>query len=153
MEPTGKQNWLEHWKGWSRCTGELLWRAAEPRDLPAIRRLWNVTERFTGVPQRKPSLFELPVLLALVAENEHGKIVDALYIEAQVELIKVSCTKAGFEESDRLQEDLAPWLRSLGFRTALATTPERFKERMTPGLIRSGFRCLDRTLSLWARWI
>jgi hypothetical protein len=105
------------------------------------------------VPQKNLSLFELPILLTLVAENECGKIVDAIVIEAQVEVIKLSCTKAGFEESDKLQEDLAPWLRSLGFRTALATTPLELKEKMEPGLVRSGFRCLDRTLTYFARWI
>lgn len=145
-------DWIEHWRGWSKRTGDLLWRAAEPRDLPAIRRLQNVAERFMGVPQKKLSLFELPILLTLVAENERGKIVDAIVIEAQVEIVKLSCTSAGFEESDQLQDDLAPWLRSLGFRTVLATTPPQFKERMTPGLVRSGFRCLDKALSYWARW-
>ena len=146
-------DWIEHWRGWSRCTGKLLWRAAEPQDLPAIRRLQNVAERFMHHPQRRPSLFDLPVLLALVAENEHGKIVDCLYIEAQVEVVKMSCSATGLEESDKLQDDLAPWLRSLGFRTALATTPPELKEQMTPGLLRSGFRCLDKAFSYWGRWL
>ena len=99
------------------------------------------------------SLFELPVLLALVAEDERGRIVDALVIEAQVEVIKLACTKDAFEESEGLQQDLAPWLRSLGFRTALATTPPKLKEQMSPGLIRSGFHCLDEAFSYWKRWI
>lgn len=146
-------DWIEHWRGWSRCTGKLLWRAAEAKDLPAIRRLQNVAERFSGVPQRRPNLFDLPVLLTLVAEDQNGKIIDALYLEAQVEIVKLASTAAGFEESEKLQNDLVPWLRSLGFRTCLATTPHQLKEKMTPGLLLSGFRCLDKALSHWARWI
>ena len=143
----------EQWRDWSKCTGTLLWRLAEEKDLPAIRRLQNISARFTGVRQRNLSLFKLPVLLALVAEDEDGKIVDGLVIEAQVELMKLSCTAAGLEESEQLQDDLAPWLRSLGFRTALATTPPKLKDKMEPSLKRSGFKCLDQVLSYWARWI
>ena len=151
--PTGKNDWIEHWRGWSRNTGRLLWRVAEPRDLPAIRRLQNISARFLGVPQKKLSLFELPILIALVAEDERGKIVDVIVAEKQVEIIKMGCSAAGFEESDQLQCDLAPWLRSLGFRTALATTPPKLKEQMTPGLMRSGFKCLDQALSYWGRFL
>ena len=83
----------EFWRGFSKCTGRLTWRLATADDLGSINRLKNVSERFLGQPQRNPSLFRMPVLLALVAENEQGKIVDCIYLEAQVELVNYKGTE------------------------------------------------------------
>jgi hypothetical protein len=139
------------WKDYRKTTGKLTWRLAVPDDLPAIRRLRNVTERFLQQPQRNPQLFGLPVLLTLVAVNERGTIVDLVYIEAQVEVVKMACTAVGFEESMALDEDLSKWLRECGFRTALVTTNQRMKPKMSEGLAAAGFKCMDAVLSYWKR--
>lgn len=128
-----------------------MWRLAVPDDLPAIRRLRSISERFLGKPQRVLSLFEKPVLLALVAENAGGKIVDTLYVEMQVELIKTSCSGKGFEESAALEADLEHWLRDLGFRTIWVTTMPRLKPKMAPTLKGLGLKCLDGLVSVWRR--
>ena len=141
------------WKNFRKVTGRLTWRLATPNDLPAIRRLRNVTERFLKQPQRNPQLFSLPVLLSLVAENEHGRIVDLVYVEAHVEVVKVACSAVGLEESFALDEDLSAWLRSIGFRTALVTTNHRLKPRMADELKAAGFKCMDALFSHWKRRI
>jgi hypothetical protein len=143
--------WSEYWREFRKTTGRLTWRLATSADLPAIRRLRNVSERFLQQPQRNPSLFDLPVLLALVAENEKGKIVDAVYLEIQVELIKMACTRSGAEEGLALEEDIALWLKSIGFKSVLATTSVGLKERMTPILEKLGFRPVPPSLSYWKR--
>jgi len=141
------------WKDYRKVTGRLTWRLAVPNDLPRIRRLKNITERFLQQKQRNPNLFSVPVLLTLVAENSRGRVVDLLYVEAQVEIVKMACTEAGFTESIGLEDDLRSWLRSLGFRTALVTTNPRLKDRMAGGLISAGFRCVDELLSYWVQRI
>ena len=133
----------EFWKNWTKCTGKLTWRLAQPVDLPAIRRLRNVSERFMGMPQRDMPLFNMPVLLTLVAENERGKIVDCLYLEAQVELVKMACTAESLTELAGLKEDLSVWLRSIGIRTVLATTLAGPKDRMAKALDGLGFKSCE----------
>lgn len=133
----------EFWKNWTKCTGSLRWRLATPDDLPAIRRLRNASQRLTGEPQRNPALFDMPVLLTLVAENQDGKIVDALYLEAQVELVKIGCSPDGLAEIAGLEEDLSIYLKSIGIRTVLATTLVTRKDKMADGLISLGFKSCE----------
>ena len=146
-----EMNWAQFWHNYERRTGALTWRIATPADLPAIRRLRSVVERFLGKPQRSLSLFEKPVLLALVAENANGKIVDAVCVEMAVEIIKVSCTEKGAEEVAALEDDLYHWLRDLGFQTVWAATMPRMKSRMAVLFERVGFKCLDGVMSCWRR--
>lgn len=145
------RDWLAFWQTYRRRTGTLTWRLATSNDLQAVRRLRNITERFIGKPQRGVSLFEKPVLLALVAENEQGKIVDTVYVEMQVEIVKVAATRKGMEEGAVLEDDIEMWLRDLGFKTVWATTMNRLKGNMTPTFMRLGFKCLDGMLSVWRR--
>ena len=137
----------EFWRGFSKCTGRLTWRLATADDLGSINRLKNVSERFLGQPQRNPSLFRMPVLLALVAENEQGKIVDCIYLEAQVELVKLACTADSLTELAGLEEDLSKWLRSIGIRTVLATTLVGPKSKISNALHEHGFKACE---GIWA---
>jgi len=141
----------EFWKDWTRCTGKLTWRLATPDDLPAIRRLRNVSERFLKQPQRNPSLFRVPVLLTLVAENERGKIADCVYFEAQVEIVKLACTPESLAESSQLQDDVALWLKSMGIETVLMKVLPEHKPQMAAGIEALGFKCMDRVFSYWRR--
>jgi hypothetical protein len=141
----------EQWKGYSKKTGRLTWRLAVPDDLPAIRRLRNIAERFLHQKQSQIELFSPPVLLTLVAENEHGKIVDCLYVQSIVEISKISCTEAGFEETAGLEADLYAWLRGIGFKQAIINTNHGLRERMRPLLEKLGFKCGDDTFSRWTR--
>jgi len=141
----------EFWKGWMKCTGKLTWRPAVPADLPAIRRLRNVSERFMGMPQRDTTLFSMPTLLTLVAENEKGRIIDCIYLESQVELVKMACSPESLAEIAGLEEDLSKWLRSIGIRTVLATTLAGPKGKMAAALDGLGFKCCDRVWSYFKR--
>ena len=141
----------EFWKDYRKTTGSLTWRLAVPDDLPRIRRLRNISERFLGMPQRDTRLFSMPVLLTLVAENERGKIVDCIYMEAQVEVVKIGCDAGAFEESGALNEDLGRWLRSIGIRTVLVTTTERTEKRMTSFLHKLCFHRAEAMFRYWKR--
>ena len=139
------------WKGYSRNTGNLTWRLATPADQPAIDRIKNVSERFLHEKQKSPALFDRPVLLALVAEDAEGKIVDALYLEAQVEVVKVGCSEDGLVETAGLEADLYQWLRGMGFKTATIRTRKSLKEKMRVVLEHLGFHCEDDSFSRWTR--
>ena len=142
---------IDFWKGWTRKTGALTWRLAVPDDLLAIRKLRNISHRLTGEPQRNPRLFSMPVLLTLVAEDETGKVVDCLYVEAIAELVKMGCGPDSFAEMAGLEEDLSMWLKSICIRTVIATSLPEHKERMTPGFLSLGFKCMDRTFAYFKR--
>jgi hypothetical protein len=144
-------NTSEFWRGYSKCTGRLTWRLATPVDLPAIRRLRTISERFLGQPQRNAPLFSMPVLLTLVAENERGKIVDCVFLEAQVEIAKMACTAESLTELGGLEEDLSKWLRTIGIRTVLATTLAGPKGKMARALDGLGFKCCERVWTYWRR--
>jgi hypothetical protein len=144
-------DWKDFWLNYRNTTGELTWRLARGSDQSAIERLRLGSERLLGFPQRKVDLFERPVLLALVAENEDGKIVDLLYIEAQVEVVKIGSSSKGFEESERLTNDLSDWLSSIGYKAVVASCPPILKDSMRTVLQRSGFVLSN--LLHWKRWL
>ena len=145
------RDWNAFWDSYRKNTGTLTWRLARPEDRDAIERVARITERFLDIPQRRPNLFDKPVLLALVAENEQGRIVDVLYLEAHVELKKVGITRAGFEESAEIARDLAEWLKERGFRSVWANNLPRLKKAMQGVFTRLGFESLDGVLSVWRR--
>ena len=68
----------DFWKDYRKVTGSLRWRLATPDDLPRIRRIKNVSERFLNQKQKNLPLFDPPVLLTLVAENAQGRIMDRM---------------------------------------------------------------------------
>lgn len=141
----------EFWRDYKKTTGELTWRLAVPDDLLAIRKLRIASERFLNQKQRNIPLFSSPILLTLVAEDETGKIVDALYIETQVEIAKIGCSEAGFTETAGLAEDLSMWLRAIGYKRANIKTVHALKEKMTGLLGALGFSCGDSEFSNWSR--
>ena len=110
-----------------------------------------MSERLLRETQKSPALFDRPVLLALVAEDVDGTVVDCLYVEAQVEVVKVGCTVAGLEETAGLESDLYAWLRGMGFKTATIRTRKSLKEKMRTVLEHLGFHCEDEEFSRWTR--
>lgn len=141
----------ELWIGWTKKTGSLTWRLGTPDDLPAIRRLRNISERFLHQRQSQIGLFSPPVLLTLVAENEKGKIVEALYVQSIVEISKIGCTGSGLDETAGLEADLYAWLKKIGFKQAIINTNHTLRERMRPVLEKLGFKCQDGMFSRWTR--
>jgi hypothetical protein len=129
----------------------LTWRLALPEDQPAIDRIKEASERLLDEKQKSPALFERPVLLALVAEDDTGQVVDALYLEAQVEVVKIGCSSTALVETAGLESDLYTWLRGMGFKTATIRTRKSLKEKMAYVLEYLGFECEDDTFSRWTR--
>jgi hypothetical protein len=146
-------DWLSYWRDYSKKTGELTWRIAKPSDREAIERIRLVSERYMKQRQRKANLFEFPVMLALVAEDSSGEVVDLLFVEAQVEVIKMGCSEAGFEESAALESDLGAWLKDLRFDCVIATCPIALKDRMWKVFRKLKFWPLDDGLVRWRRWL
>lgn len=140
-----------YWKDYRRTAGDLTWRLAKPEDQPAIDRIRETSERLLNEKQKAPNLFDRPVLLALVAEDVAGNVVDALYLEAQVEVVKMGCSSESFTATMDIEKDLYAWLRGLGIKTATVRTRSSLKEVMQPILGFLGFECEDDDFSHWKR--
>ena len=140
-----------YWDGYRRDTGKLVWRLAKPEDQPAIDRIKIASQMVLHEIQKSPDLFARPVLIALVAEDAEGKIVDCLYVEAQVEVVKMGCSEDSLTETAGLEADLYSWLYGLGFKTATIRTRKSLKEKMRVVLEYLGFRCEDDDFSHWTR--
>jgi hypothetical protein len=141
----------DYWRDWTLNTGKYTWRLATSNDTFRIDDLRKRTELLTGEKQRDPNLFAMPVLLALVAQDKDGNVVDCLYVEVNAELVKMSCDPDSFKEVAKLEPDLITYLRSIGVKSVMATTLHRHKEKMTGGLMSLGFSCMDRIFSYWRR--
>lgn len=139
------------WKDYQRTTGNLTWRLATPEDQPAIERIRKASERLLGEKQKEIDLFKFPILLALVADDAHGRIIDAVYVEAQVEIVKVGCTEPGLVETAGIEPELYASLRGWGFKTAIVRTRRSLKEKMSFVLTYLGLRCEDDDFSYWRR--
>lgn len=140
-----------YWKDFRRTTGTLTWRLATSEDQPAIDRIREASERLLNEKQKSPALFGRPVLLALVAEDAEGNVVDALYLEATVEVCKVGSSPIGLIETAGLESDLYSWLRGMGFKTATIRTRRSLKAKMRVALTLLGFTCEDDKFSRWTR--
>ena len=139
------------WKDYRRTAGDLSWRLAVPEDQPAIDRIQEASERLLNEKQKAPNLFAAPVMLALVAEDATGNVVDALYAEAQVEIVKMGCSSESFTATMDIEKDLYRWLRGLGIKRATVRTRASLKERMRSILSFLGFECEDDDFSHWTR--
>lgn len=141
----------DYWHDFKKCTGDLTWRIATPQDVFRIEELRKHTEKITGEPQLDPNLFAMPTLIALVGQDKEGKVVECVYIEAQVELIKMTCDPGSFKEIAMLEPEFSTYLRSLGIKWVLAKTLPRHSPKMGDGLKSMGFSCIDRVFSFWRR--
>lgn len=140
-----------YWKNYRRTAGDLVWRLAIPEDQPAIDRIREASERLLNEKQKAPNLFAAPVMLALVAEDTTGNVVDALYLEAQAEVVKMGCSLESFTATMDIEKDLYVWLRGLGIRRATVRTRSSLREKMQPVLSFLGFTCEDDEFSHWTR--
>ena len=140
-----------YWKDYRRTAGDMVWRLAMPEDQPAIDRIRETSERFLNETQKAPNLFAAPVMLALVAEDANGNVVDLLYLEAQVEVVKMGCSSESFTATMDIEKDLYAWLRGAGIKTATVRVRRTLKERMRSVLSFLGFECEDDEFSHWTR--
>lgn len=141
----------EPWRHWRRTKGGLTWRVAVEQDLPAIERVWKAKARVLGAKCELPDLFAWPVVITLVAEDERGRVVDGVFIEAVADVTKLGGTSQGFESLAAIEKDLAGFLASRKFRRITAAMPARVSEKMADGLKGAGFE--PQQLCLWDRWL
>lgn len=90
-------------------------------------------------------------MLTLVAEDSSGKIVDALYCEAVLDVTKIGCSRGGFEGAEVVVEDLRAWAKRRSFRLARIAVPKVIASRMAKTLERFGFVDADSWFSHWVR--
>jgi hypothetical protein len=142
---------VNFWKDYRKTTGLLTWRLATEADQPVIDKIRETTARMLKEKQKELSLFRSPVILTLVAETMLGDIVDVLYVEAQVEIIKIGVSETGFIETAGIADDLNEYLRGIGFRTTTIKTRKSLKDAMSVMLEYLGFNCEDSAFSRWTR--
>lgn len=140
-----------YWRDYRRTAGDLVWRLAIPEDQPAIDRIREVSERLLNEKQKSPNLFGAPVMLTLVAEDTAGNVVEALYVEAQVEIVKMGLSADSFTATLDIEKDLYAWLSGLGIERATVRTRLSLKDRMRPVLSFLGFENEDDDFSHWKR--
>lgn len=146
MEVTAES---ESWREWRREAEGLIWRVAVPEDKPQIERMWRVKERLLGVKYPLPDLFAPPVILALVAEDDRGWIVDGVFLECVADVTKLSGNPRGFRALTAIEHDLASFLGLRGFRRVTAAMPRRVSDKMESGLQDAKFQ--RQQLELWDR--
>jgi hypothetical protein len=142
---------VNFWKDYRKTTGLLTWRLATEADQPVIDKIRETTARMLKEKQKELSLFRSPVILTLVAETMLGDIVDVLYVEAQVEIIKIGVSETGFIETAGIADDLNEYLRGIGFRTTTIKTRKSLKDAMSVMLEYLGFNCEDSAFPRWTR--
>jgi hypothetical protein len=138
------------WQEWRLSVDGLTWRVAGKEDAEAIADVLLLESRKHG-PADIPNLFDKPVLLTLVAEDENGVIVDGVYIEAVAEVIKFATDRRAFAAHDALLPVIGGFLQERGLRIAQMTTLKRWANAMAPALERLGFKRQDGKYSLWVR--
>lgn len=144
---------LDLWRGYRQDADGLTWRVATPDDIPALEHLWAVKERVLQRKIDRPDFFKPPCLITLVAEDEHGRILDALYAEAHIDITKIGCSLKGFESTPKVAGHLAMWLKSRGFRLASIIVPKVLSARMAGTLKEMGFSSTENRSIYWRKWL
>jgi hypothetical protein len=103
------------WK--KRTSNGLTWRLAHESDLLAIGGLFAEMEARLG-KQDRPDFFSDPVVLTLVAQDETGAVVSALYGEATIELTSIGLNKPSIETVHEIFPDLHQFFSDRFYRIA-----------------------------------
>jgi hypothetical protein len=112
-----------------KATSGLTWRLAVESDIPRIHDLWTAMEGKLG-KQDKPDLFEVPVVLTLVAEDEAGVIVSAIYGEAVVDWTGIGTDRRAADSLSELFPVLHSFLFDRGIRVTRVLVPRRLAKGM-----------------------
>lgn len=140
---------MDDWREWRAEADGITWRVALSEDIPSIERMWRVKQRLIGKKETLPDLFKGPVVIALVAEDEQGWIVDGVFIECVADITKLSGNPHGFKSLTKIQGKLASFLGTRGFRRVTAAMTPRLSEKMGDGLRSAGFD--EQQLCLWQK--
>jgi hypothetical protein len=119
-----------------QASNGYVWRMATAGDLPRIQELWANQESRIGA-QDKPDLFDLPVLLTLVAENAGGVVVEALYIEAVAEFVSIGTERGALRTVHEMFRHFRDFCGQRKIRLARVNVPRRLARmvgRFLPGL-------------------
>jgi hypothetical protein len=123
---------------WRRRSYDLTWRIARPEDMETLRTLHRRDGGRIN-PSVLPNLEEPPVLVALVAEDEHGEIVYGAYVEAIAHIRAIGVHRHGLESLIGLKSALASFLRAAKFRMVKVNFRRQMTFAVRPLLIQEGF--------------
>lgn len=132
----------QDWKTWSLDAKGLRWRIALPSDQPALTALLDDAESILG-KQERANLFEFPVVLTLVAEDEEGRIIDGLYIEFEAFVRKLGLNRQGMQSAEALVPMLGGFLESRKIRLGRVAVPRRLARVMRESMARMKMYCDD----------
>ena len=119
----------DRWRDWRLKSGTFTWRLATLEDEPELEAIRARTSRLLG-PRDPVNYFAPPVILCLVAEDESGIVVDAIYVEVAATITKVSASREVFEQAACLVPELEAFLALRGFRWAYFSVPTRAVDSM-----------------------
>jgi len=117
---------IEDPKHWRHRSIDLTWRLATPADLPRLAELHKKTGKRLN-DSTLPDLLTPPVLLALVAEDEHGTIAYGAYVENVAHIRAIGAHRHGLASLLGLRRMFHAFLAGAGFRMAKVN----FKRQLT----------------------
>lgn len=122
-----------------RASNGYVWRLATPEDQPRIEEIWAEQERAIG-RQDRPDLFEMPVILTLVAEDHAGVVVEALYAELTVEFVSIGTERSALRTVHEMFRHLRQFCGERSMRLARVNVPRRLAgmvRKFLPGLVQT----------------
>lgn len=127
---------------WRQRSGPLTWRIATPPDIEILRDIQAHADSRIN-PSMLPDLDQKPVLLTMVAENEHGEVVYGAYIENVAHIRAIGVHKAGLRSLLGLKPMLRGFLRAAGFRMVKINFRRQLTFAVRPLLVEAGFDAED----------
>jgi hypothetical protein len=121
-----------------RTSNGYVWRLARIEDLLRVHQMWFEQEQRVGKAARL-DLMKMPAVLTLVAENDAGEIVEALYGEATVEWASIGLERGALETVSELFPALERFCGERSVRLCRVNVPRRLAalvSRFIPGMKR-----------------
>lgn len=119
-----------------KASNGITWRLAVIEDMPRLTELWDNMDKRLG-KQDRPDLFAMPVVLTLVAEDEHGIIVSGLYGEAVIDFTGIGTDRRAMLTASEIIPTLHEFLLERTIRVVRVLVPKRVAKGMSallPGL-------------------
>ena len=120
----------------------LTWSLCRAEDIPELFQCVKFLERYCG-PQAAPPLFQFPVVLALVARDEMGLIVDGCYLEMICEVAKLGFTKKGTQDFQELAPYLTEFMKARKIRIVQVHARRRIAQFLAPLYKLIGFKSME----------
>lgn len=136
-------------KHWRLKSGAVTWRLALPSDAMAMAGLVVDMQERTGVERDCPDMFAWPVMITLVAEDDSGTIVGAVYMEAIAEIKMLNFNRDAFTSAEALLPLLAGLANERKIRWGRVSTKHWIQRRVSRMLRAVGFELEPDRMDHW----